>query len=170
MISRKSRIGNGRRIISINDMKLLTATLIYSAALCAADLKLGKPLQPGEPLSVSQVLASPGQYVGKTVQVKGKVTEVCKAMGCWMSLTDGEGHLIRVQVDHEGAIKFPQSSVGKTAIAEGKLEREEMTQEEAVAAAKHEAEENGRHADTSTIKSGLVVYQLAGTGALILDK
>ena len=151
-------------------MKLLIPFLLVSATTLAADLQLGKTLQPGTPLSVTEVLTSSGSLIGKTVQVKGKITEVCLAMGCWMSLTDGEGHMIRVQVEHEGAIKFPKESVGKIAIAEGKLEREELTREEAIAAAKHEAEENGHPANTSSIKSGQVVYQLAGIGAVIFDK
>lgn len=151
-------------------MKLSFLFLLCGTAAFAADLQLGQALQPGTPLSVSQVLASPDNLVGKTVQVKGKITEVCLAMGCWMMLKDEDGHLLRIQVQHEGSIKFPQSSIGKNAIAEGKLEREEMTQEEARAAAKHEAEENGRVANTAAIKSAKVVYQIAGTGALILDK
>ena len=151
-------------------MKFLAAAIFFAATLSAADLKLGKPLKEGEPLTIAKVLASPDQYVGKTVQVKGKITEVCLAMGCWMSLTDEDGHLLRIQVEHEGDIKFPKESIGKNAIAEGVLEREEMTQQEAIAAAKHEAEENHRAFDASSIRSAKVSYQIAGTGALILDK
>lgn len=144
--------------------------LAISFSAAAADVKLGRSFEPKDVLSVGQVLESPAQYVGKTVQVKGKVTEVCLAMGCWMSLTDADGHLLRVQVDHEGAIVFPKSAIGKVAIAEGKLGREELTQKEAVAAAEHEATENKRKFDASTIKTGKVVYEISGTGAVILDQ
>lgn len=144
--------------------------LVVSYSLAAAEVKLGRSFEPDNPLTVGQLLESPAQYVGKTVQVKGKVTEVCLVMGCWMSLTDADGHLLRVQVDHEGAIVFPKTAIGKIAVAEGKLGREELTQKEAIAAAQHEAAENGRKFDASSIKSGKVVYEISGTGAVILDQ
>ncbi len=103
-----------------------------TAALCVftafAEQKLGKPLNNSEALSLASLMASPDQYVSKTVQVKGKVTEVCQAMGCWMNLTDDDGHLLRIKVE-DGDIVFPKDSIGKMAIAEGKLEKQEMSRE-----------------------------------------
>jgi hypothetical protein len=136
----------------------------------AADLKLGAPLAAKDAMPLATLFASPAPFVGKTVQVKGKVTEVCEAMGCWMNLTDDRGHLLRIKVDDGGDIVFPKDSIGKTAIAEGKLEKNEMTREQLIAAAKEEAAESHRKFNPSSIKSGKTVYQLAGTGALILDK
>ena len=86
-----------------------------------------------------------------------------------MSLSDTEGHTLRIKVD-DGVIVFPKDSVGKMAIAEGKLEKQEMTRDQAVAAAKEEAEETGRKFNPASIKSGKTVYELAGTGAVIFDK
>ena len=106
-------------------------------------------------------------YRGKVVLVKGRVTEVCAKMGCWMQLTDaGKAVLIKV---NDGEIVFPQSAIGKTAVAEGKLTRLELTKEQAVARAKHEAEERGTKFDPATVKSGATIYQIQGTGAVILD-
>ncbi len=100
----------------------LALSLLASVAF-GADQKLGAPLTAKEAMPLAALFASPGPLVGKTVQVKGKVTEVCEAMGCWMNLTDNEGHLLRIKVDDGGDIVFPKDSIGKTAIAEGKLER-----------------------------------------------
>jgi co-chaperonin GroES (HSP10) len=86
-----------------------------------------------------------------------------------MNLTDNEGHLLRIQVN-DGDIVFPKDAIGKSAIAEGKLEKNEMTRDQVIAAAKEEAAETGRKFNPSSIKSGKTVYQLAGTGALILEK
>ena len=155
-------------------MKLIVpAAFAFSciAALAtAADLKLGAPLTTKDAMPLATLFAGPAPFVGKTVQVKGKVTEVCEAMGCWMNLTDDQGHLLRIKVDDGGDIVFPQDSVGKTAIAEGKLEKFDMTREEVIAAAQEEAADSGRKFDPSSVKSGKTVYQLAGTGALIFDK
>jgi len=151
-------------------MKFFAAAVLMMGCLCsAAEITLGHPFETKDALSVGQILESPAQYVGKVVQVKGKVTEVCQAMGCWMSLTDEAGHLLRVQVSHEGTIVFPKSSVGKMAVAEGTFGKEELTHSEAIAAAKHEAEESGRKFDATSVKSGKVVYEIAGTGAVISE-
>src|SRR5947209_3967321 len=111
------------------------AFLLLAASVCMAEVKLGKPLVLKEPVSVEKLLAAPDSYVGKTVQVKGKVTEVCQMMGCWMNLTDGGKNMIRIKVD-DGDIVFPKDAPGKMAIAEGKLTKQEMTREETIAAAK----------------------------------
>ena len=87
--------------------------------------------------------------------------------GCWMALSDN-GQLLRIKVN-DGDIVFPKESVGKMAIAEGKLEKFELTREQTIARAKHEADEQGRKFDPKSIKSGSVVYQIAGTGAVLLD-
>jgi len=100
--------------------------------------------------------------------VKGKVTEVCQMMGCWMNLTDGSGKMIRIKVE-DGDITFPKDSVGKMAVAEGKLTRSELSKEQVIAVAKHEADEQGRKFDPASVKDGKTVYQIAGTGAIILE-
>lgn len=146
------------------------SAFILSAALCvAAPVQLGKPLTLKSPASIQQVLEKPETYVDKTVQVKGKVTEVCQMAGCWTSLVDPDTNkMIRVKVD-DGVIVFPKDSVGKTAIAEGMLKKIELTKEQATARAKHEAEERGRKFNPASVKSGITIYQLQGTGAVLLD-
>ena len=112
-------------------------------------------------------MAKPEKFVGKTVQVKGKVTEVCQMMGCWMSLNDGEKS-IRIKVN-DGDIVVPKDSIGKTAIAEGLLTRIDLTKDQAVARARHEAEEQGRKFNPASVKGGMTIYQINGTGAVLLD-
>ena len=51
-------------------------TLLLACALCSgAENKLGKPLTLTQPESIDKILASADQFTGKTVQVKGKITE-----------------------------------------------------------------------------------------------
>ena len=149
-------------------MKLLFTAALFCALPLAADQKLGRPLTQKETLTLAAIFEQPGSFVGKTVQVKGKVTEVCQMAGCWMNLTDDQGHLLRIKVQ-DGDIVFPKESVGKSAIAEGKLERYELTRDQVVQQAEHEAEESGRKFDPSSVKSGKTVYQIAGSGAVVLD-
>ncbi len=137
------------------------------AACAMAAEKFGKGLTLSQPTPVATILASPDNYVGKTVQVRGKVSEVCTMMGCWMQLVDNKDGM-RIKVN-DGEIMFPKNAVGKTAIAEGQLRKLVLSKEQAIARAKHEAEEQGRKFDPASVKSGGVVYQVQGTGAVLVD-
>lgn len=151
----------------MSGMKILLALAASVCLLSAADAKLGKPLTIKEPMPVSALLAKADSLVGKTVQVKGKITEVCQQMGCWVQLAGDDGKAIRIKVN-DGEIVFPKDGAGRTAIAEGQLAKIVRTREEAIAAAKHEAEESGKSFDPARIPSGTTAYQIQGTGAVIL--
>jgi len=148
-------------------MRFFVFVLAAAGLLSAAEVKLGKPLTLKEPVSVATLLAHPSDYVGKTVQVKGKIVEVCQMMGCWMDLTNDEGQKVRIQVNH-GEIEFPKDAAGKMAIAEGKLNEEELSREQVVARAEEEAKEAGRKFNPDSIKSGATIYEIQGTGAVVL--
>ena len=69
----------------------------------------------------------PGQLPGKTVRVEGVVTAVCEHMGCWMTLAPAgaageKPATLRLKVD-DGVIVFPVSARGRTAVAQGVIER-----------------------------------------------
>jgi hypothetical protein len=150
----------------------LFVAIVVSLALAltlSADTSLGNPLVLTDATPITEIDANPDTYVGKTLQVKGKVTEVCEKAGCWMRLVDHEsGKSVRIKVK-DGEIVFPVESIGKTALAEGKFQRFDLTKEQAIARAKHEAEENGKEFNPQSITGPVTVYQIAGTGARILD-
>ncbi len=150
--------------------KQLLLSLIVASALClAGELKLGKGLTVKQPVSIADVYAAPDKYLGKTVAVKGKITEVCQMMGCWMNLVDSaSGKSIRIKVN-DGEIEFPKNGAGRMAIAEGTLTKVELSKERAIAEAKHEAEEMSRPFDPSKITGPVTRYQIRGTGAVVLD-
>lgn len=149
-------------------MRYLCSLLLLVSVCLAAEVKLGKPLTLKEPTTVASLMAKPDAWVGKTVQVKGKVSEVCQMMGCWMNLVDADsGKSIRIKVN-DGEIVFPKDAAGRMAIAEGTLAKIEMSREQAVAQAKHEAEEAGRKFDPKSVKGPATSYQIQGTGAVLL--
>jgi hypothetical protein len=150
-------------------MKTFIVFLVTAALAFPAALNLGKPLTLKEPMSIQKLVAAPGSYLDKTVQVKGKVTDVCQMMGCWMELVEtGTAARVRIKVE-DGVIVFPKDSVGKTATAEGVFTRIEMTREEALEQAKHEAEMNKRKFDPSSVKTAVTIYQIQATGAVVTD-
>src|SRR5512134_3795845 len=130
--------------------------------VCVADTPLGKPLTLSQPVAVATLMTAPDASVGKVVQVKGKVSEVCERMGCWMQINDGKS-AVRIKVN-EGEIVFPKTSNGKTAIAEGSLTKLQLTKDQAIARAKHEADERGTRFDPACVRSGTTIYQIQGTG------
>ena len=148
-------------------MRLLIAALAALTMLSAAENKLGKPLTVKEATPLATLVAHPGDFVGKTVQVKGKVTAVCQMMGCWLDLANDQGQKVHIQVA-DGEIVFPKDSVGKVAVAEGKFTKTELTKDEAIARAREEAEERGTKFDPAAVKGPVTIYQIQGSGAVIL--
>ncbi len=150
-------------------MKLLPVFFIATSLCLPAPLNLGSPFTLKQPDPVGKIASAPAAYVGKTIQVKGKVTEVCQMMGCWMNLADADsGKLLKIKVN-DGDIVFPKDSTGKMAVAEGKLVKIELTRDQAVANARHQAEEQGHKFNPASVKSGATIYQLQATGAVVLE-
>ena len=147
-------------------MRYLIVSILALCLLSAAENRLGKPLTVKEPTALATLLAHPGDYVGKTVQVKGRISEVCQMMGCWMVLTNDEGQKVRIKVN-DGEIEFPKDSPGKMAVAEGKFTKIELTKEQAIAQAREEAEERGVKFDPASVKGPMTIYQIQGSGAVI---
>jgi len=149
-------------------MRVFIGCILALAVAAAGELKLGKPLTLKEPVAIETLLAKPADYIGKTVQVKGKITEVCQMMGCWMNLTSESGKMIRIKVN-DGEIEFPKDSAGKVAVAEGTFSKSELTKDQAIAQARHEAEEMKKKFDPATITTGKTVYQIKGSGVVLLN-
>ena len=80
----------------------------------------------------------------------------------------GTTRAIRIKVN-DGDIVFPKEAVGKTAIAEGKFTKIELTKEQAQARAKHEAEERNQPFHPESVKAAATLYQVQGSGAVLLD-
>ena len=145
---------------------VLTAALVSLPAL-AAGTTYGKGVSEAQVVKVSELVASPDKYVGKTVKVEGLVTDVCAKRGCWMKVAgDKEFQTVRIKVD-DGVIVFPMSAKGKTAVAEGVFTKHEMTKEKALEQAKHEAEEKGTKFDPASVTGPVTIYQVKATGAVI---
>ena len=91
-----------------------------------------KPVTPDE---IKNNLVN-NQFEG---QVKAKVTEVCKAEGCWIKVqkADGTSMMVRSK-DHK--FFMPENIVGKTVLIEGNATVKEVSEE----MRKHYAEDGGK--------------------------
>jgi hypothetical protein len=120
-------------------------TLVLAINMNAQDAPSAKPgVVYGEISEKGTVVAAneleskmvDNKYEGK---VKGKVVEVCKAMGCWAKLQKDDGSTIMIKVkDHEFAM--PLDIVGKVVLAEGSA----VVKETSVNMQKHYAEDAGK--------------------------
>ena len=132
---------------------------VYGAGVSAPDTML-----------VSQLLADPEAYIGKTVRVKGTAVGVCAHRGCWINIaSDKEGETVRVKVQ-DGVIVFPPEIVGDEVIAEGVWTANELTLEQTKEICAAEARKMGEDYDPEDVTTCRTLYQLTGTGAVVTTK
>lgn len=141
--------------------------LFISVAAYSQTDKYGRDISLTEKTNISEILAQPEEYVGKTVLVEGEILDVCSMAGCWMELkSDAENQKVKIKVK-DGDIVFPVEAKGKTALVEGTVYKIELTKEEATEYYEHVATEQGTEFDDSTVTGPLTLYQIKGLGAVI---
>ncbi|MDF1552771.1 MAG: DUF4920 domain-containing protein [Deferrisomatales bacterium] len=144
---------------------LLTFSLVWAASAGAETY--GSGVSVTETTAVSEILANPAAYQGRTVAVEGTVVEVCAKRGCWVELSsDQKYQTIRIKVT-DGVIVFPMSARGKHARVQGTVEELQMSAEQALAAARHHAEEQGKAFDPSSVSGPTTHVRIRATGAEI---
>jgi hypothetical protein len=90
----------------------LAAPPAASSVAPVATLSLGEPIT--SPLvSLSDLAHDPARYRDKVIATSGKVTSVCREMGCWMELQDASGQAhVRM---HGHSFFVPKTSPGHLA-------------------------------------------------------
>lgn len=148
--------------------KIIMLAVLVVGVLWAADTKnFGEDLTLKETTLISTILEAPEKYVDQKVMVEGRVLDVCKKRGCWITVAgDKDFESILVKVD-DGVIIFPQESKGKMAKVEGVIEKIEFTMEETIEREKHECEMEGKEFDASKVTKPDVMYRLKASGAAI---
>ena len=124
---------------------LAAAALVFTLTLNAQGAPSAKPGVTYGEVSEKGTIVTANDIESKMVdnkyegKVKGKVVEVCKAMGCWAKLQKEDGSTIMIKVkDHEFAM--PEDIVGKIVLAEGTAQVKETS----VNMLKHYAEDAGK--------------------------
>jgi len=146
---------------------LVLVAIVSVAAMAGGPKKYGKPLLLTEKTKISDILASPEKFDGHRVQIAGSVVDVCKRRGCWIKVAgdrNNESLLVKVE---DGVIVFPQSAKGRAALVEGTVVVRRLTEEEMLEDARHEAEEQGRKFDATTVNGPKTVVKIQGEGAII---
>ena len=128
-----------------------------------------------EPIAIADLLATPEEFVGKTVQIKGTAIHVCKHSGKRLQLAQQDAD-VKIMVDFsEAGLEFPAETLNHMILAEGTLIRRDLgaapKEEDHEHAAPEEGGESGEAcaAEEAGADETRHVYVIAGTGALDLD-
>lgn len=93
-------------------------------------IKRGKALSKGDVLSLDAVAQDPEAFSGKSVLVRGTISAVCQAKGCWMTLA-GEAPTARARVTFKDYAFFvPKDGKGKKAVLEAEVKIKMMSDAE----------------------------------------
>ncbi|MFA0964700.1 DUF4920 domain-containing protein [Roseivirga sp. BDSF3-8] len=83
-----------------------------------------------------------GREIEKHTRVKGTVTDVCQAKGCWMKVDLGDGETMRVTFKDYGFF-VPKDAAGQTVVIEGVAQKEVID----VETQRHYAADAGKSAE-----------------------
>lgn len=120
----------------------------------------GEAFAVDDVLPAKTLLADPSAYTDQTVRVEGRVADVCQKMGCWMVLTDDDGHQMRILMkDH--AFSVDKAGTGKSCQVEGKVVAKAIDPEE-VAHFESEASEGAPIPEKGV--EGDTTYELVASG------
>jgi hypothetical protein len=156
--------------------KLLTVLSIsFSLAVSAQEASEIKPAEKGvvygSSLSEAGQVITPNDLQAKMVnnvfegKITGKVKEVCKTMGCWITLEKNDGTTLMVKSKDHGFF-MPQNLAGKTVVVEGAAAVKEVSEEKR----KHLAEDAGKSKkEINKIKGSEKQLQFIAKGIQVVD-
>ena len=114
-------------------------------------------------IEFADVIKGASDNNGKVVLIKGNVAEVCQAMGCWMTMSDGTIKA-RVKTGHE--FLLPKDVAGRDAIVIGTFKITEISEDDA----RHYNEETKNPiVKTEDIIGIQKVYEIDAIGIKILN-
>lgn len=148
---------------------LLIAAAFFSFSLSADPLLFGEPVDESQQIAISTIMASPDDYVGKTVTIEGAIVGVCSRRGCWVELaSDARFEKIRLKV-RDGDMVFPMHAKGRKAIATGKVFAIELSLNQTRSYLASLAKRDGEEFDPESVSEPMSIYQVEPIGVKILD-
>ena len=141
-------------------------SFLFSAHLFAAQ-NFGGKVNMDTITNVSDILATPENFIDKNVTIKGTIVKVCKKRGCWVELaSDKRFQTFRVKV-RDGDMVFPMTAMGKTAYATGEVQGFPLSLERSKQYLAYQAEEMQQKFDPESVTEAITVYQLSPNGVMI---
>ena len=69
----------------------------------------------GDPVTLKEAIGSIEEAEGEFIKIRGQITEVCQAKGCWMILVDGDTYA-RITFEDYGFFVPTETSMQRTVI------------------------------------------------------
>jgi len=86
--------------------------------------QFGELADPSKAVPLARALQKYDSSNSQTVTVSGRITEVCKASGCWFVLQDsskGRDYQIYVDLTHGATFTVPPDVQGRQAVVKGRI-------------------------------------------------
>ena len=130
-----------------------------AASAEAAWTHYGAPFSATTKVSAADLLANPAQFEGQTLQITGRVADVCSKAGCWMVISEGDKSIRVLMKDHSFAVD--KQGAGSDCTVEGTIEAKAVDP----ATVQHFAEESRKPEvmPENGVKDGKI-YQVQATG------
>jgi len=90
--------------------------------------KFGEEVKPGDIKPAAKMEAAMGDKKTAEMKIEGKVVEVCKKKGCWMTLEMPNGDPMRVTFK-DYAFFMPKDIVGKKVVLDGLAKKQTISVE-----------------------------------------
>ena len=106
------------------------------------------------------------KYLDQNITVQGKVLDLCRKAGCWISIIDTQGNKITAKGNHSNIV-FPINAIGGRARITGKFKKHVLSLEQTIKYEAHMAKDRGEKFDESSIKNPKNLYRIHTAGAVI---
>lgn len=150
---------------------LLSLSFCLIAALTFAQSeykgqKFGDEVKPGDVKPAAKMEVAMGDKKAVDMKIEGKVIDVCKKKGCWMTLEMPNGDPMRVTFK-DYAFFMPMDIVGKKVVLDGVAKKQTIS----VETLRHYAEDAHKSADeVAKITDPKRELAFEAKGVVILDK
>ncbi|SDH31913.1 protein of unknown function [Pedobacter terrae] len=153
-----------KKIILSLSFCLFTALSFAQAAYSGQ--KFGEEVQPGDVKPAAKMEAAMGDKKTVDMKIEGKVVDVCKKKGCWMTLEMPNGDPMRVTFK-DYAFFMPMDIVGKKVVLDGLAKKQTIS----VETLRHYAEDAKKSPDeVAKITDPKKELAFEAKGVVILDK
>ncbi len=141
-------------------------TALSFAQTAYSGQKFGEEVKPGDVKPVDKMEAAMGDKKAVDMKIEGKVVDVCKKKGCWMTLEMQNGDPMRVTFK-DYAFFMPMDIVGKKVVLDGLAKKQTIS----VETLRHYAEDAKKSPEeVAKITDPKKELAFEAKGVVILDK
>ncbi|WP_293788881.1 DUF4920 domain-containing protein [uncultured Pedobacter sp.] len=141
-------------------------TALSFAQTAYSGQKFGEEVKPGDVKPVAKMEAAMGDKKAVDMKIEGKVVDVCKKKGCWMTLEMPNGDPMRVTFK-DYAFFMPMDIVGKKVVLDGLAKKQTIS----VETLRHYAEDAKKSPEeVAKITDPKKELAFEAKGVVILDK